>query len=162
MCSEILKQIKWKWRRWEKTLLSFSMICDSLLLEEKTAQKIHMISWCRIELNWLDKHISRILVLFVGWLVWCLSNEHDIAYYMRIIIQRIHIHPYILYIYRRVAKAMAIANKIQIIFLPPLWFHYHKILSIKNTHIHTQMEGERKRSEPVVKHRREKISWKKL
>lgn len=115
------------------------------IVRRKKKQQIHMISWCWIELTgWMDKHISdaRSFSRLVVWL----SSEHDIAYYMRIMNFNVHIPIFHTYGLKAEAKAKAKKTIQIIIFLPPLWFHYHKILSIKK-HARTN------RSNPFVKHR---------
>lgn len=102
------------------------MICDSVLLEDEKNRR-YTLSWCRTELTgWIN--ITRMFG-------WCSSERtwHRILYADY---NSTYSYTYPYFIHRRSRSRSRSKKIIQIVFLPPLWFQYHKNLSMKKTHTH--------------------------
>lgn len=122
-----------KTKKTKNFLSSFNMMCDSSLPDdEKKRENKHKMSWA----DWLDERISRMFV--------CVINEHDTAYYMRIIIQLLsYPRPYFI-------NNDDVFQQEKFHELPPLWFQYRKTLSMSRV----------KKGEKRTNKQRKKISCK--
>lgn len=110
------------------------MICDSLLFERRKKEKNRRYTWYHdVGLSWLAGWINTVRMLVCSFRCLVDACRANMTSHIMCGLWISHI----LYIQTR-GKGNE-QQKIQIIiFLPPLWFHYHKILSIKNTHAHSE------------------------